>query len=114
MRVALGNGIHTSMPVEQLSGRLVERCRGIWWTVYVVDREMTLLMSLPQSINDDDVQSELPSFLGSPQWTPALRMQTRLSQTIATIGRGELRATPGPRKLMASNYRSLWGGWQPE
>ena len=55
MRVALGQGMHTDMPVDQLGDRIVERSRRIWWTVYVLDREMTSLMGLPQSVHDDDI-----------------------------------------------------------
>ncbi|KAM5344402.1 hypothetical protein ACJ41O_012939 [Fusarium nematophilum] len=64
MRVALGQGMHTDMPHEHLGEQKVERSRRIWWTVYVLDREMTSLMGLPQSIHDDDVHPQLPHFSG--------------------------------------------------
>ncbi|KAM0553232.1 hypothetical protein ACHAPJ_007520 [Fusarium lateritium] len=88
MRIALGQGMHTDMPVDQLGERIVERSRRIWWTVYVLDREMTSLMGLPQSVHDDDVHPQLPLFGGSTQRQAALHMQIRLCRSIASVGRG--------------------------
>ncbi|CAJ0554730.1 Ff.00g132430.m01.CDS01 [Fusarium sp. VM40] len=88
MRVALGQGMHTDMPVEQLGDRIVERSRRIWWTVYILDREMTSLMGLPQSVHDDDIHPQLPHFDGSAQRVAALHMQIRLCRSIASVGRG--------------------------
>ncbi|RGP73191.1 positive activator of transcription [Fusarium longipes] len=88
MRVALGQGMHTDMPVDQLGDGIVERSRRIWWTVYVLDREMTSLMGLPQSVHDDDIHPALPHFGGSKQRVAALHMQIRLCRSIASVGRG--------------------------
>lgn len=77
------------MPRQHLGDHLVERSRKAWWTAYVLDREMTSLMGLPQSINDDDVHPSLPHFSGSSHRVTALNMQIRLSRTIAAINRGK-------------------------
>jgi hypothetical protein len=90
MRVALGQGMHTDMPVDQLGDHIVERSRRIWWTVYVLDREMTSLMGLPQSVHDDDIHPALPHFGGSTQRVAALHMQIRLCRSIASVGRGNM------------------------
>ncbi|KAL6404324.1 positive activator of transcription [Ilyonectria robusta] len=88
IRIALLQGMHTDMPRQHLGDHLVERSRKAWWTAYVLDREMTSLMGLPQSINDDDVHPSLPHFSGSSHRIAALNMQIRLSRTIAAINRG--------------------------
>lgn len=54
-----------------------------------MDREMTSLMGLPQSLHDADIEFEFPTFEGSAHRSSALRMQVRLSQTIARINRGK-------------------------
>lgn len=87
MRIALAQGMHTDMPVENLGEPLVQRCRKIWWTVYILDRQMTSLMGLPQSIRDDDITCQLPSFPGSTQRAAALDMQIKLSRIYAEIAR---------------------------
>ncbi|KAJ5772423.1 hypothetical protein N7520_002952 [Penicillium odoratum] len=85
MRMAMAEGMHTQMPVEYLGEKLVQRCRKIWWTVYILDREMTSLMGLPQSLSDDHVNTLLPEFPGSAQRTAGINMHIKLSRIIAEI-----------------------------
>lgn len=87
MRIALGHGFHTDMPVDRLGEQLVERSRRIWWTVYILDREMTSLMGLPQSVHDDDVHPQLPTFSGVGRRSAALDLQIKLSRVISSINR---------------------------
>ncbi|OTB00471.1 hypothetical protein M426DRAFT_15414 [Hypoxylon sp. CI-4A] len=87
IRLAMGQGMHTDMPVQHLGEHLVERSRRAWWTAYVLDREMTSLLGLPQSVIDDDIHPQLPNFGGSIQRSAALDMQIKLSRLIATINR---------------------------
>ena len=90
MRLVMTTGMHINMPIEQFGAQYVERCRKIWLTVYVMDREMTSLMGIPPSISNEDVYYNLPSFSGSVQRQSALRMQIRVSHSIARITRGKL------------------------
>ncbi|GLI82258.1 hypothetical protein PoHVEF18_010686 [Penicillium ochrochloron] len=85
MRMAMAEGLHTQMPIEYLGESFVQRCRKIWWTVYIMDREMTSLMGLPQSLNDDHVSALLPTFPGAGQKTAGIGMQIKLSRIIAEI-----------------------------
>ncbi|KAI0425319.1 hypothetical protein F5Y09DRAFT_335067 [Xylaria sp. FL1042] len=85
MRLAMGCGLHTDMGTEGFSEELVERSRRAWWTVYILDREMTSLMGLPQSNYDHGVYPQLPSFLGSPQRTAALSIRIKISRIMAKI-----------------------------
>ncbi|KAJ5263252.1 hypothetical protein N7478_010857 [Penicillium angulare] len=85
MRMAMAEGMHTQMPVEYLGEHLVQRCRKIWWTVYILDREMTSLMGLPQSLSDEHINTLLPSFTGSLQRTAGINMHIKLSRIIAEI-----------------------------
>lgn len=87
MRIALAQGMHTDMPVADLGEPLVQRSRKIWWTVYILDRQMTSLMGLPQSIRDDDISCQLPRFSGSAQRAAALKMQIKLARIYAEIAR---------------------------
>ncbi|KAJ5774262.1 hypothetical protein N7457_009158 [Penicillium paradoxum] len=84
VRIAMAQGMHTRMPVESLGHDMVQRSSKIWWTVYILDREMTSLMGLPQSINDRYVQTQLPTF-SDPSETMSLGMHIKLSQIIAEI-----------------------------
>lgn len=85
MRMAMAEGMHTQMPIEHLGENVVQRCRKIWWTVYILDREMTSLMGLPQSLSDDHINTLLPEFPGSLQRTAGINMHIKLSRIIAEI-----------------------------
>ena len=77
--------MHTDMQSQYVSGPIVQRCREIWWTVYVLDRQMSSLMGLPMAIRDEDISAGLPSFPSSPQKSKALEMHIKLSRVIAQI-----------------------------
>jgi hypothetical protein len=89
MRIAMAQGMHTSMPVEALGDDMVQRSGKIWWTIYILDREMTSLMGLPQSINDRYVQTQLPTFADTSE-TMSLGMHIKLSQIIAEVNSSKI------------------------
>ena len=89
MRISMIQGMHTDMPVENLGEPLVQRCRKIWWTVYILDRQMTSLMGIPQSIRDDDISCQLPEFADSTQRAAALNMQIKLARIYGEMARSE-------------------------
>jgi hypothetical protein len=89
MRIALVQGMHTDMPIEPLGRPLVQRCRKIWWTIYILDRHMTSLMGLPQSIQDEDITCQFPDFTASPQRAAALNIQIKLARVHAEITRSK-------------------------
>ncbi|KAH8156977.1 hypothetical protein CIB48_g11271 [Xylaria polymorpha] len=85
MRLAMSNGLHTDIGTERFDDGMVERSRRVWWTVYILDREMTSLMGLPQSHHDHGVCPQLPRFLGSLQRPVALSIRIKLSRIMAKI-----------------------------
>ncbi|GAA84838.1 fungal specific transcription factor domain-containing protein [Aspergillus luchuensis IFO 4308] len=84
MRMAMAHGMHTCMPVTDLGRDSVERCRKIWWTVYILDRHMTSIQGLPQSVDDHFIQTKLPSPVSSENIT-SLDMHIKLCRSIADI-----------------------------
>lgn len=89
MRIALAEGMHTDMPVSELGEAFVQRCRKIWWSIYILDRQMSSQMGVPQSIRDDEITCQLTHFPGSVQRTAALKMQIRLARIYADIARSK-------------------------
>ncbi|KAJ5476349.1 hypothetical protein N7475_002078 [Penicillium sp. IBT 31633x] len=85
MRMAMSHGMHTCMPIKELGLHIVERCRKIWWTVYMLDRQMTCVQGLPQSVDDRFVQTSLPSSPGLHGKTAMLDMHIKLCRRVAEI-----------------------------
>ena len=84
MRMAMAHGMHTFMSVTDLGRDNVERCRKIWWTVYILDRHMTSIQGLPQSVDDRFIQAKLPTPEGSEN-IKSLDMHIKLCRSIADI-----------------------------
>ncbi|KAJ5692231.1 hypothetical protein N7462_001654 [Penicillium macrosclerotiorum] len=85
LRIAMAHGMHTRMPVGNLGLNAVERCRKIWWTVYILDRNMSIIQGLPQSIDDRFVETNLPSLSESQEKNKALDMHIKLCRSIDDI-----------------------------
>jgi len=83
------------MSSRHLSDATIQRCRKIWWTAYVLDRQMSSLMGLPTSVRDEDISAPLPVFTDSPQKTITLDLHVKLSRVIADI----LNSTYNPSPL---------------
>ncbi|KAL1608129.1 hypothetical protein SLS60_003068 [Paraconiothyrium brasiliense] len=75
------------MPAAELGEAFVQRCRKIWWSIYILDRQMSSQMGVPQSIRDDEITCQLTHFPHSPQRTAALKMQIKLARIYADIAR---------------------------
>ncbi|CAG8301965.1 unnamed protein product [Penicillium salamii] len=108
MRLAMSHGMHTSMPARELGIDVVERCRKIWWTIDILNRQMTCVQGLPQSIDDKFVQTSLPSFGGCSSKVSTLDMHIKLSRSISDINK-TVYAIDGRinRKFLLSTKKAL-------
>ncbi|TIA22090.1 hypothetical protein D6C81_03503 [Aureobasidium pullulans] len=83
--IALEHGMHTDMQSQHIPEHHVRRCRNIFWTVYILDRQLSSSMGLPTSIRDEDISAELPYDPLKSQKAMALDIQVKLSRVIAKI-----------------------------
>ena len=112
LRIAMGYGMHTDMPTHILGEATVERCRRAWWTVYILDREMTTLVGLPQSIHDEHINAALPKFSGLKQQGTELALRVRFYRAIIKINQS---AKPMLRSIIGTALTSsidscIWSG----
>lgn len=94
MRTAISFGFHTDMPTHQHSNEVLERCRKIWWTVYILDSHMSALMGAPRTINERDISAQLPTFGSSPHRLRALQIHIKLANIENTIQQSRSPAQP--------------------
>ena len=85
MRVALVEGFHRALPVDQLGRRLVDRCSNIWWTVYILDRKFSSLQGSPNSVNDEDITTALWDARSGSDKEAALSLHVKISQVITRV-----------------------------
>ncbi|KAL6241345.1 hypothetical protein RBB50_011818 [Rhinocladiella similis] len=85
LRIALAEGMHTNMQDVGLDQEYVQRCRNVWWTVYILDRQMSSLMGVPVGLRDDDISASLPAFSMPSQKSLALELNVKLSGILSQI-----------------------------
>lgn len=75
------------MVSEHVSNSMAQRSRKIWWTIHVLDRQMSVGNGLPMAVRDEDITAQIPSFGGSVQKETALIFNVKLSKIISQISR---------------------------
>ncbi|KAH7191610.1 Zn(II)2Cys6 transcription factor [Fusarium oxysporum] len=85
LRVALEDGMHTEMHSQDINNVYAQRCRRVWWTVYILDRQMSSLMGVPIAISDESIHAALPTFPGEPQRSEAMGIHIKLSRVLGHI-----------------------------
>ncbi|KAL4950991.1 Zn(II)2Cys6 transcription factor [Aspergillus filifer] len=79
LRMLQVHGYHTNLSGVTNSKELL-RCQNVWWTVYVLERQMSVLMGAPPGISDSDVSASLPQTI---QWPAPIHVQ--LSQAFGQV-----------------------------
>ncbi|GLA73544.1 hypothetical protein AtubIFM55763_004470 [Aspergillus tubingensis] len=85
MRMALVEGFHRALPVNQLGRILVERCSNIWWTVYILDRKFAALIGSPNSVRDDEITTLLWDPRTSSRNEATLSLHVKITQVITRV-----------------------------
>ncbi|RMZ77412.1 hypothetical protein DV738_g4369, partial [Chaetothyriales sp. CBS 135597] len=85
LRKSLEQGMHSPMSHHGWTRSAVQRCRKLWWTVYILDRQMSSLMGVPLSLRDEDITAPLPEFPNHSQRSIGLELHVKLSSLIAEI-----------------------------
>ncbi|KAK3343419.1 fungal-specific transcription factor [Lasiosphaeria hispida] len=110
LRMAISLGLHNEVRSadQDLPEPAREHRRRVWWSVYSMDRILSVKSGNPVTIHDEDIGARLPSALpGETPYCPAvvLRHYTRLSQILGSITKAIYRKAATPRsgrRLMAS------------
>ncbi|KAK5108521.1 hypothetical protein LTR62_008261 [Meristemomyces frigidus] len=85
LRLALEQGLHTDMEHQHNPEHTLERPRRIWWTVLLLDRQMSSLMGVPLALRDEEISAKLPTYGSSVSKVRALDLHVRLSSILAVI-----------------------------
>lgn len=77
---------------EQVFGpHLVQRCRTLWWNVYILDIRLSAQLGAPSSIRDEEITMGLPlTESGGSSTAVILSLSVKLSRLLATIMTGKL------------------------
>ncbi|KAF4969352.1 hypothetical protein FSARC_3427 [Fusarium sarcochroum] len=85
VRLAFAGGMHTPMKRFSIDDNLIQRYRKSWWTIVVLDRQISAYLGLPIQVQDDDITAPLPVFAESEQRTAAMAIQIGLSRVMSVV-----------------------------
>ncbi|PYI03707.1 Zn(II)2Cys6 transcription factor [Aspergillus sclerotiicarbonarius CBS 121057] len=69
LRMLQVHGYHTNVSGVTTSKDLL-RYQNVWWTVYILERQLSVLMGAPSGVKDSDINASLPHYPDSPIRTP--------------------------------------------
>lgn len=61
LRMAQSYGLHKVMQPGVGSEQLIQRCRRLWWTVYMLDRRFSSSYGVPAALHDEDITVPVPT-----------------------------------------------------
>lgn len=73
------------MQGRNLNNEDAERCRRIWWTIYLLDHQMTSLVGVPVTMRESDIQARLPQYGDSDDKADILDVHIGLTRSMAQI-----------------------------
>lgn len=77
------------MQSSYLSDTHVERNATVWWTVYILERQMASLLGVPPGISEEAISTPFPALQGQPQKLAALKIQVGFCRIKAMIDQSE-------------------------
>lgn len=122
LRMAISLGLHQEVMDQAISTEEREHRRRVWWSVYSMDRLLSLTLGRPFSIQDVDINLALPGQVGDedPRVSSILACYAQLSRIQGTIGEEIYRKKQtSSSSLFASAQRIMrslsdWFGNLPE
>lgn len=81
------HGFHTNISSISSNKDLL-RYQNVWWTVYVLERQLSVLMGVPCGFSDNNISAFLPQYQGSETKTATVAIHVKLSQALSNVVNG--------------------------
>jgi len=110
LRMSISLALHQEVPTVNFDEATREHRRRVWWSVYSLDRILSVKPGNPITIQDEDIGVNLPSRLpNEPEYCSAvvLRRYTELSRILGRIMTSIYRKTPKSRASLLSSVQSI-------
>lgn len=110
LRMAISLGLHQEVAGASLDETALEHRRRVWWSIYSLDRIVSVKSGNPLTIQDEDIGISMPSKLPSePDYCPAvvLRHYTELSRILGEVLSCIYRKTPKSGSRLMASVRNI-------
>ncbi|CAG8389428.1 unnamed protein product [Penicillium salamii] len=85
IRLCIIEGLHREPPSELFGHRFARHCRDIWWSAYVLDRQLAAVIGCPTSIQDSQVTCALPTSYDESKDVRYMTMHIKLAKIVGQI-----------------------------
>ncbi|CAG8927946.1 unnamed protein product [Penicillium salamii] len=85
LRLAFHDGLHRRISEDIMDPDVTDRCSNVWWTIYVLDQELTAGLGCPPTIPLNSITIPLPDTRSHQLPTIALALRSRLSKINSMI-----------------------------
>ncbi|KAL3436127.1 fungal-specific transcription factor domain-containing protein [Aspergillus tetrazonus] len=106
LRILQVHGYHTNVSQVTDKGDL-GRCQNVWWTVYVLERQMAVLMGVPSAINDSDITASLPIDPDSTVRTMTMAIHVKLSRAFSQVVNALYRESSDLNSTLVKNTQEV-------
>ncbi|KAL6703645.1 Transcriptional activator [Coniothyrium glycines] len=110
LRMAISLGLHQEVAGSGLDETTKEHRRRVWWSIYSLDRIVSVKSGNPLAIQDHDIGVAMPSRLASElEYCPAvvLRHYTELSRILGEVTSCIYRKTPKSGSRLMASVRNI-------
>jgi proline utilization trans-activator len=110
LRMAISLALHQEVRSSSFTNAEKEHRRRVWWSVYSLDRILSVKSGSPIMLHDEDIGIQLPSKLPhEPPYCPAvvLRHYTELSRILSRVMIHIYRKTPKSGSSLMTSVQSI-------
>ncbi|KAJ5638989.1 uncharacterized protein N7484_006851 [Penicillium longicatenatum] len=109
LRMSISLGLHQEMPHEDISEADRNRRRRAWWSVYSLDRLLSVKSGNPITIQDEDIDITWPTLDGTSDPWPSIVLThyTQLSRILGRIGEEIYRKKPRSGSSLIMSVQSI-------
>ncbi|KAJ5279047.1 hypothetical protein N7478_004419 [Penicillium angulare] len=84
-RILTVHGFHVNINARSYDETELTRRRYLWWTVFILERQFSVLMGTPLGMSDQEITAPLPYFPDSQFKSATARIHVKLSQAIGRV-----------------------------
>ncbi|KAF9888460.1 hypothetical protein FE257_008567 [Aspergillus nanangensis] len=107
LRMCIIEGLYREPPSDLFGVKFANQCRNIWWTAYILDRQLSAIVGAPVSIQDTEVTCSLPFSYDTSSAAPFLTMNAKLSRIVGNILSSVYTASAGQSRSFISTVQSI-------
>ncbi|KAJ5350603.1 hypothetical protein N7541_008330 [Penicillium brevicompactum] len=85
IRLCIIEGLHREPPSELFGDRFARHCRDIWWSAYILDRQLAAVIGCPTSIQDAQITCALPTSYDKSEDVQFMTMHIKLAKIVGQI-----------------------------